>query len=252
MRRDRTQNVALLTALLLVASLRAAIHSNGLPGYSSRVWHIQDGLPEDTIQALAQTRDGYLWIGTSGGLVRFDGVRFTVFSRENTPAFRENSVSALLTAKDGALWVGTQGGGVLRYFNGRFQAYGALDGLSNEFVGAVYQDRQGAIWAGTEWGLFRMAANRFVHMDSPGGRIPAMWVYGMTEDRQGRMWVAGAGLVALQAEHSVVYYTGRSNEFFRPVLEAPDGSIWAGSIVGLERLDRARRSSARRRPGTAP
>ena len=114
MRRGRAQNVALLTALLLAGSLRAATPSNGLPGYSSRVWHIQDGLPEDTIQALAQTRDGYLWIGTSGGLVRFDGVRFTVFSRENTPAFRENSVSALLTAKDGALWVGTQGGGVLR------------------------------------------------------------------------------------------------------------------------------------------
>ncbi len=56
----------------------------------------------------------------------------------------------------------------------------------------------------------------------------------MTEDRQGRMWVAGAGLVAVQGKHSVVYYTGRSNEFFRPVMEAPDGSLgwidrWAGT-----------------------
>jgi ligand-binding sensor domain-containing protein/signal transduction histidine kinase len=226
-----------VAALLVASSLRAAMPPSGLPGYSSRVWHIQDGLPEGAIQALAQTHDGYLWIGTSGGLVRFDGVRFTVFSRENTPVFRENSVSALLTAKDGALWIGTQGGGVLRYFGGRFQGFGADDGLSNEFVGAVYQDRQGDIWAGTEWGLFRLQQNRFVRMDSPGGRIPAMWVYGMTEDRQGRMWVAGAGLVAVQGERSVVYYTGRRNEFFRPVMEAPDGSIWAGSIIGLERLD---------------
>jgi Two component regulator propeller len=59
----------------------------------------------------------------------------------------------------------------------------------------------------------------------------------MTEDREGRIWIAGAGLVALAGEHSVVYYTGRRNEFFRPVLEAPNGSILAGSIVGLERLD---------------
>ena len=237
MRHGRVQNVALLAVLLLEAPLRAAPLPGGLSGYSSRVWHTQDGLPEDTIQALAQTRDGYLWIGTSGGLVRFDGVRFTVFSRENTPAFRENSVSALLTSKSGDLWIGTQGGGVLRYFGGRFQNYGAREGLSNEFVGAIFQDRNGAIWAGTEWGLFRLESNRFVRMDSPGGAIPAMWVYGMTEDRLGRMWIAGAGLVALQPKGSVVYYAGRKNEFFRPVLEAPDGSIWAGSIVGLERLD---------------
>jgi ligand-binding sensor domain-containing protein/signal transduction histidine kinase len=237
MRHGRVENVALTALLLLVASLRAAPPPSGPPGYSSRIWHSQDGLPEDAIQALAQTSDGYLWIGTSGGLVRFDGVRFTVFSRENTPSFRENSVSALLTAKDGALWIGTQGGGVLRYFGGRFRCFGAADGLSNEFVGAVYQDRQGNIWAGTEWGLFRLEANRFVRMDSPGGRIPAMWVYGMTEDRAGHMWVAGAGLVSVQGEHSEVYYTGRRNEFFRPVMEATDGSIWAGSIIGLERLD---------------
>ena len=111
MRHGRVQNVAFLAVLLLEAPLWAAPLPGGLSGYSSRVWHTQDGLPEDTIQALAQTRDGYLWIGTSGGLVRFDGVRFTVFSRENTPAFRENSVSALLTSKSGDLWIGTQGGG---------------------------------------------------------------------------------------------------------------------------------------------
>ena len=96
-------------ALLAASSLRAATPASGLLGYSSRVWHIQDGLTEGA----AQTRDGYPGIGASGGLVRFDGVRFTVFSRENTPAFRENSISALLTGKDGALWIGTQGGGVL-------------------------------------------------------------------------------------------------------------------------------------------
>jgi len=236
MRHGKVINIAAIAGLLLTPVLRAAVLRTGLPGYSSRIWHTQDGLPEDTIQALARTHDGYLWIGTSGGLVRFDGVRFTVFSRENTPAFRENSISALLTARDGSLWIGTQGGGTLRYWNGSFQRYGASEGLSNEFVGTVYQDRQGTIWVGTEWGLFRLVGKRFERVDSPGGTIPAMWVYGMTQDNAGRMWIAGAGLVAVRGDRSVVYYTGRKNEFFRPVLEAPDGSIWAGSIVGLESL----------------
>lgn len=234
---DQGRKLACLTGLLLLSPTASAASSGGLPGYSSRVWHIQDGLPEDSIQALAQTRDRYLWVGTSGGLVRFDGVRFTVFSRENTPAFHENSVSALLTAADGSLWIGTQGGGVLRYAEGKFRAFGSADGLDNQFVGALYQDRKGAIWAGTEWGVFRLDANHFVRMDRPGGPIPAMWVYGMAEDREGRMWMAGAGLVATEGARSTVYYSGRRNDFFRPVLETPDGVIWAGSIVGLERLD---------------
>src|ERR1700716_2282692 len=71
--------------------------------YSQRVWQSADGLPEDFAQALAQTHDGYLWIGTSGGLVRFDGTRFRVFNRENQPAFRDDSVYSLLTAKAGTL-----------------------------------------------------------------------------------------------------------------------------------------------------
>ena len=74
---------------------RRARHAPGF--YSRRVWQSSDGLPEDFAQALAQTPDGYLWIGTSGGLVRFDGVRFAVFNAANEPAFRDDSVYVLLT-----------------------------------------------------------------------------------------------------------------------------------------------------------
>src|SRR5262245_14692998 len=76
--------------------------------YSRRIWQTQDGVPQDTISALVQTNDGYLWVGTSGGLARFDGFRFTVFDRENTPELREQSVYSLSCTRDGTLWIGTE------------------------------------------------------------------------------------------------------------------------------------------------
>ena len=79
------------------------------------MWQSPDGLPEDFAQAIAQTADGHLWIGTSGGLVRFDGVRFTVFNSTNAPAFKSDSVYSLATTRDGALWAGTEGAGLVRY-----------------------------------------------------------------------------------------------------------------------------------------
>lgn len=82
--------------------------------YSRRVWQTADGLPEDFVQSFAQTPDGYLWIGTSGGLVRFDGVRFSLFNHDNVPAFHDDSFYSLLVARDGTLWAGTEGGGLVR------------------------------------------------------------------------------------------------------------------------------------------
>ncbi len=81
--------------------------------YTIRSWQSQDGLPEETVQAFAQTPDGYLWVGTSGGLLRFDGAHFRLFAHENTPAFGENSVFCLLAARDGRLWIGTDGSGLI-------------------------------------------------------------------------------------------------------------------------------------------
>src|SRR5689334_676736 len=81
--------------------------------YSHRIWRVQDGLPQNRIQAISQTDDGYLWIGTSGGLVRFDGAHFFVFDRSNTPALRDDSILALAPSRDGSLWVGTEGGWLL-------------------------------------------------------------------------------------------------------------------------------------------
>src|SRR5262245_61391004 len=95
--------------LLVLASLACAAPEAGVEpaSYVSRVWRTQDGLPESRIRALAQTPDGYLWVGTPGGLARFDGVRFVVYSRFNTPEITDENIRALAVSRDGSLWIAT-------------------------------------------------------------------------------------------------------------------------------------------------
>ena len=123
--------LALLGLLLAGMPIPAQPASPDSTPYSRRVWQSADGLPEDFAQSLARTPDGYLWIGTSGGLVRFDGVRFVVFNHENQPAFREDSFYSLTVTRDGTLWGGTEGGGLVRYRGGVFRVFGTAEGLGN-------------------------------------------------------------------------------------------------------------------------
>ena len=153
-----------LFLLFLSAFLRAP--SVPLFSYTQRLWQMQDGLPEQVVQAFAQTADRYLWIGTTGGLVRFDGERFLTFDRENTPAFSENNVFCLTVARDNTLWIGMEGGGLIRYRDGTFRAFSSKDGLTNAFVRVVYEDSQGKIWVGTDNGLFQLSGDRLERVDN--------------------------------------------------------------------------------------
>ena len=209
------------------------------PAYSRRVWRSADGLPEDFAQSLAQTQDGYLWIGTSGGLARFDGVSFVVFNRENMSVFLDDSVYSLLVTKDGTLWAGTEGGGLVRYKDGRFRAFGAAEGLTNGFVRVIYEDRNSQLWVGTDAGLFRMRNESLIRVDGRDG-VPEMNVHAICEDRAGRMLVGGMGLLVLRGQE-VNYYTSNeslADNSVRTIRQTADGAIWIGSISGLRKLDR--------------
>jgi ligand-binding sensor domain-containing protein/signal transduction histidine kinase len=230
----------LLTILILLGCINSAVAAppDDL-AYSRRVWRSADGLPEDFAQSLAQTQDGYLWIGASGGLARFDGLSFEVFNRENTPAFLDDSVYSLLVAKDGTLWAGTEGGGLVRYKDGRFRVFGPAEGLTNGFVRVIYEDRQGRLWIGTDAGLFRMSGESLVRVDGRDG-APQMNVHAICEDREGRLLVGGWGLLVLRGQE-VSYYTSNeslADNSIRAIRQTADGAIWIGAISGLRRLGR--------------
>ncbi|MGB7267785.1 MAG: two-component regulator propeller domain-containing protein [Terracidiphilus sp.] len=222
--------------LLLAVSWRVA-WADGLDGYTRRIWQVSDGLPEQTVQAFAQTPDGYLWIGTTGGLVRFDGSHFTVFDRQNTPSMHENSVFCLSVSRDGALWIGTEGGGLIRYAAGVFRLWTTREGLSDDFVRTVLQDAEGTIWAGTDNGLLRLEGNHFVRVDGGAG-IPQLAVHALYQDRDGRIWVGGSKLISLRGQ-TVTEYALRgeaSQNRVKSIVQTQDGTIWVGTVSGLNRM----------------
>src|SRR6476620_1030552 len=130
------RNIAALMALALLcpAEALALDPAKALTQFTHSAWLMEDGLPQNSIKAIAQTADGYLWLATQAGLVRFDGVRFTVFNTANTPALININVMALLAARDGSLWIGTYGGGVTRLKDGTFTTYTTRDGLAHDVV----------------------------------------------------------------------------------------------------------------------
>src|SRR5450756_88050 len=98
--------------LSLVVFAKSAIAQSVNVGMRYHTWGLEDGLPDRVIQAIAQTPDGYLWLGTPHGLVRFDGFKFVPFGNETAPTLREFGISCILATKDGTLWIGSVGGGV--------------------------------------------------------------------------------------------------------------------------------------------
>jgi ligand-binding sensor domain-containing protein/signal transduction histidine kinase len=215
----------------------ARAQSGALAGYTRHVWQASDGLPEQTVQAFAQTPDGFLWIGTSGGLVRFDGVHFTVFDRQNTPALHENSVFCLRVSRDGALWIGTEGGGLVRYVHGEFRSWSTNEGLTNEFVRTLAEDAEGNIWVGTDNGLLRLKGDRFVRVDGTAS-VPMLAVHSIYRDRDGHLWVGGSKLLRIDGNH-ITEYTMRgeaSQNRVKSILQTRDGTMWVGTVSGLNRM----------------
>lgn len=234
----------LLMLLLLSTSLaQAAIaaHDDAPQRYSRRLYGISSGLPEQTVQAFAQTPDHYLWVGTTGGLARFDGAHFTIFNRENTPAFGENSVFCLLTARDGSLWIGTEGSGLLHYRNGLFTRFDRAEGLTDMFVRTLAQDAAGNIWIGTNNGIFRLdgtAGNtRLVRVDA-SGTIPPLAVNAICEDSQGRLWLGGSHVAALENGKLKLYPLpgDAARNRVKAIAETSGGVMWVGTVSGLYRM----------------
>jgi signal transduction histidine kinase/ligand-binding sensor domain-containing protein len=155
--------------------------------YHSQTWTTEQGLPGDTVRAITQTRDGYLWVATQAGLARFDGVRFKVFGKQNEPAFRTDECNVLLEGSDGSLWVGTIGGGLMRYRDGRFETYGRAEGLPTDVINGLYEDREGRLWITSYEALTLFEGGRFKTFGAADGGA-SVYATPFREDAEGRVW----------------------------------------------------------------
>lgn len=228
---------AIFAFVLFAIASGNAITTNTPAEFTRTIWHIQNGLPEETVQALAEGPKGYLWVGTTGGLARFDGSRFTNFSSMTSPELPEDNVFSLLVAKDGTLWLSTEGGGLVHYVHGVFHDYSGRQGLTDSFVRCVIQDTSGRFWIGTDKGLFRMVHGVIQHVDT-SQVAPGLAVHAIIEDREHHVWVGGSRLLRFEGDKVQEFKLpgAYSQNRVKSILQTKDGTIWVGTVGGLQRL----------------
>jgi ligand-binding sensor domain-containing protein/signal transduction histidine kinase len=206
--------------------------------YTRTLWRISDGLPEDTVQAIVESSAGALWIGTTGGLTRFDGSHMRVPAQAQP--LLATSIFTLTLGRDGSLWAGTEGGGLLRVWSGGVKVYSVREGLKDGFIRKVLEDSRGRLWVGTDDGLFVMdnlasGSERLRRVDV--GAIAPLAVHAITEDHEGRIWVGGSRLIAVDpdgTEREFALQGAYSQTRVKSLLETRDGRLWVGTVGGLQ------------------
>lgn len=236
--------LALVFAVLTSARPARAQSDDPLGDYTVTTWNENNGLPAGRIRAIAQDADGYLWLGTDAGLVRFDGVRFTAWSALADTRLPGGAVTTLLATRDRALWIGVSGRTPLaRIKDGTVTMYGERDGLGGSYVLSLLEDTDGTIWAGTLQGLFRHNGDKWQRIDGNAGLGDGS-VLAIYRDSRKRMWVGTQHAVyrkdAASERFDQVDVITISSNVWQRFSEDDDGTVWMSDF-----------SHGFRTPGTA-
>lgn len=159
--------------------------------YTLKKWSDLEGLPQNSVYAVIQTVDGYLWIATEEGLSRFDGVRFSVFNQDNTPVMKSNHIKCLFEDARGTLWIGTLHDGIINYQNGTFYNIPALAQLQNKAIYTIHGDTSGNIWIGTDGGgayRYSTDGDTLSHYNTGNG-LPSNSIKSLYSDIGGITWL---------------------------------------------------------------
>ena len=237
----------LLSCLLLgtISSWSSAQSRLTLSQYHHTAWTAREGAPAN-VSALAQSEDGFLWLGTAGGLFRFDGMRFELIDRVGGVPFPSSNISVLLKAPDG-LWIGYRLGGVSLLRKDTLQNFGSEEGLPARSVWTLTRDSSGTMWAGTTVGLYRLERGRWREV-GPDEGVPRAWITSLITDAHGRIWagtVEGVVRRDSAAGRFTLVHSVRPSPPGEPrnaphlaLSKGSDESIWLSSwLEGLQQLD---------------
>lgn len=187
------QSILLLTiGCLMFGALPALDPAWQLTQYGVKSWGPEDGLSTGAVRALAQTADGWLWVGTDDGLYRFDGIRFERIAAEPGPDVTPGAVTALQVGRASDLWIGTRDIGLLEWRDGRLARPPFALGRGNPEITALVVDPDGALWAGTrDRGVFRWRDGRLTPFTTADG-LPSNMISGLGADSRAGVWVSTA------------------------------------------------------------
>jgi len=206
-----------------------------MPGYALRLYQTEDGLPGNNITSIVQTRDGYLWLGTRNGLVRFDGVRFTVFDSSNTLEIRAPHVSSLFEDAAGVLWIGYLTGELVSYRQGEFRRERIRANWAGGKIFGFGNDRAGNLWVINQEGeLVRLKDDLLI--PAPSARLT--YLLSLTREADGRLWLHRENEVlrletgSLQAEALDIVET---NHYIQGIAASRDGGLWVLNMTHIQK-----------------
>ncbi len=235
-RRGSRLQVAVLVgvALLSVGSASALSgQASSFESYFHRVIDRDAGLPETQVNAVAQTADGYLWLGTRRGLVRYDGLRFQLWAHADSGAMASAWINSLAVDRRGRLWAGTALG-LLRFDPGASKPV-QNPTIPADNVWSVLEDRAGRVWVGTATALYRSDGAGFRRITGTTGEA----IYALGQDSAGRIWFGGLGQFGVVTADSAILFPAEEERFGQTVLAMANdrlGGFWVGTRDGIYRV----------------
>ena len=197
-------------------------------------WDNEDGLPTNAVLDIAKTSEGYMWLATFNGLVRFDGVEFKVFDKSNTPEFKTNNLSTLLVDSQDRLWIGTNGGGLMRMQGDQFHYFDTDSLIRTPMITVMEEGEDGIIWIGTRSGLAFVKNDTLSRLST--GPLSYPMISSMDMDEIGRLWVGTTtnGLFVYDGEQTLQFGTqeGLPSDFVRATFSDSQNRIWIGTDRG--------------------
>lgn len=199
-------------------------------------WYSDEGLPHNTVHALTQSRDGYLWLATWEGVARYNGRGFRHFDEGNLPGLEDSGFRAVLAGDDDSVWAASVHGGLFRWQQGRWNRLTRAEGLRSENLSSLADDQQGGVWIGSrDDGAVHLRADGTATGFGKADGLPDAWVLSFLVEADGTVWIgtahglarfsgggvapAGSGL----PENAAVYTLARDRS----------GRLWAGTDSGL-------------------
>jgi signal transduction histidine kinase/ligand-binding sensor domain-containing protein len=201
--------------------------------YRSTQWTADSGLPQNSVRGIVQAADGYLWVATLDGIAKFDGIRFTVFNKSNTPGITSNRFVAMAEGDGGDLWMASEDGNLIQYHAGHFERMGESEGLRPYSVGAITYDHRGGVWVDSDDRVYRWSPQ--------SGRFERE-AFDRDDKHFIPLWWGGTGFWTIQGGNLVCFTRGQLTTYVLPKTLTPtrirgvavggDNVVWIGLADG--------------------